>query len=65
MAKKGLLSRFRSDSSDNLSEEENLRKELMELKMQLASGQLTQTHKIKETRRAIAQLKPVLQEEKS
>ena len=46
MAKKGLLSRFRSDSSDNLSEEENLRKELMELKMQLASGQLTQTHKI-------------------
>ena len=33
--------------------------------MQLASGQLTQTHKIKETRRAIAQLKSVLQEEKS
>ena len=54
MAKKGLLSRFRSDSSDSLSEEENLKKELMELKMQLASGQLSQTHKIKETRRAIA-----------
>ena len=26
MAKKGLLSRFRSDSSDNLSEEENLKR---------------------------------------
>ena len=65
MAKKGLLSRFRSDSSDSLSEEENLKKELMELKMQLASGQLSQTHKIKETRRAIAQLKSGVREEKS
>ena len=32
--------------------------------MQLASGQLTQTHKIKETRRAIAQLKSVLKRKK-
>jgi len=63
--KKGLLSNFRSDSSARLSEEEKLRKELMELKMQLASGQLTQTHKIKETRRAIAQLKSISKEEKS
>ena len=60
MAKKGLLSRFRSDSSDSLSEEENLKKELMELKMQLDSGQLSQTHKIKDTRRTIAQLKTVV-----
>ncbi len=65
MAKKGLLSRFRSDSSDSLSEEENLKKELMELKLQLASGKLSQTHKIKETRRAIAQLKSLVREEKS
>ena len=50
---------------ETYTEEENLKKELMELKMQLASGQLSQTHKIKETRRAIAQLKSVVREEKS
>ena len=63
MAKKGLLSRFRSDSSDSLSEEENLKKELMELKIKHSSGQLKETHKIREIRRSIAQLKTLNKEQ--
>ena len=59
MAKKSFLSKLRSGSLSDLDEEQNLRKELMELKIQLSSGQLKETHKIKEIRRAIAQLKTV------
>ena len=62
MAKKSFLSKLRGESLSKLDEEERLRKELMDLKMQHSSGQLKETHKIKETRRAIAQLKTVLNE---
>ena len=62
MAKKSFLSKLRGESLSKLDEEERLRKELMDLKMQHSSGQLKETHKIKETRRAIAQLKTVLDE---
>ena len=49
MAKKEtFLSKIRGDSSISLNEEEMLRKELLDLKMSLASGQLKEIHKIKE-----------------
>ena len=57
MAKKeSFLSKIRGESS-NLNEEEELRKELLDLKISLSSGQLKETHKIKEIRKSIAQLK--------
>jgi len=62
MAKKSFLSKLRRDSLSTMDEEERLRKELMDLKIQLSSGQLKETHKIKETRKAIAQLKTVFYE---
>ena len=57
MAKEGLLDRLRNKSTDVLDEEGNLRKELLELKIKHASGQLKETHKIRQIRRSIAQLK--------
>tara|TARA_B100001105_G_C22172146_1_gene348992 strand:- start:102 stop:311 length:210 start_codon:yes stop_codon:yes gene_type:complete len=62
MAKKSFLSKLRGDSSSVLDEEQRLRKELMDLQIKLSSGQLKETHKIKEARRAVAQLKTVSQE---
>ena len=62
MAKKEtFLSKIRGSSS-SLTEEEKLRKELMDLKMSLSSGQLKETHKIKEIRKSIAQLKTIQRE---
>ena len=62
MAKKeSFLSKIRGESS-NLNEEEELRKELLDLKISLSSGQLKETHKIKEIRKAIAQLKTIQRE---
>ena len=62
MAKKEtFLSKIRG-SSTSLNEEENLRKELMDLKMSLSTGQLKETHKIKEIRKSIAQLKTIQRE---
>jgi len=62
MAKKEtFLSKIRG-SSNSLNEEEKLRKELMDLKMSLSSGQLKETHKIKEIRKSIAQLKTIQKE---
>ena len=62
MAKKEtFLSKIRG-SSNSLNEEEKLRKELMDLKMSLSSGQLKETHKIKEIRKSIAQLKTIQRE---
>ena len=56
MAKKeSFLSKIRGESS-NLNEEEELKKELLDLKISLSSGQLKETHKIKEIRKSIAQL---------
>ena len=62
MAKKeSFLSKIRGESS-NLNEEEELRKELLNLKISLSSGQLKETHKIKEIRKSIAQLKTIQKE---
>tara|TARA_Y100001936_G_scaffold237975_1_gene269256 strand:- start:153 stop:365 length:213 start_codon:yes stop_codon:yes gene_type:complete len=57
MAKESLLSRLRNKSTDIIDEEGKLRKELMELKIQHSSGQLKETHKIRNLRKSIAQLK--------
>ena len=63
MAKKEtFLSKIRGGPSISLNEEEMLRKELLDLKMSLASGQLKEIHKIKEIRKSIAQLKTVQRE---
>ena len=59
--KKSFLSKIRGESS-NLNEEEELRKELLDLKISLSSGQLKETHKIKEIRKSIAQLKTIQKE---
>ena len=62
MAKKeSFLSKIRGESS-NLNEEEELIKELLDLKISLSSGQLNETHKIKEIRKSIAQLKTIQKE---
>jgi len=57
MAKESILSRLRNKPEDSENEEGSLRKELMELRIQHAQGQLKETHKIREVRKAIAQLK--------
>ena len=63
MAKKEtFLSKIRGDSSISLNDEEMLRRELLDLKMSLAAGQLKEIHKIKEIRKSIAQLKTVQRE---
>tara|TARA_Y100000590_G_scaffold121948_1_gene139632 strand:+ start:2148 stop:2363 length:216 start_codon:yes stop_codon:yes gene_type:complete len=63
MAKKeSFLSKIRGDSSSPLDEEERLRKELLDLRISLSSGQLKETHKIKLTRKSIAQLKTIERE---
>ena len=59
--KKSFLSKIRGDTSGSLNEEE-LRKELLDLKISLSSGQLKETHKIKEIRKSIAQLKTIQNE---
>ena len=62
MAKKeSFLSKIRGESS-NVNEEEELRKELLDLRLSLSSGQLKETHKIKEIRKSIAQLKTIRKE---
>ena len=62
MAKKeSFLSKIRGQSS-NLKEEDELRKELLDLKISLSSGQLKETHKIKEIKKSIAQLKTIQKE---
>ena len=62
MAKKSFLSKLRGDSSSVMDEEQRLKKELMDLRIKQSSGQLKEVHKIKETKRAIAQLKTVSNE---
>lgn len=64
MAKKQtFLSKIRGDFDISLNEEEALRKELLDLKISLSSGQLKETHKIKEVRKSIAQLKTIQREQ--
>tara|TARA_Y100001970_G_C14081154_1_gene774778 strand:- start:42 stop:254 length:213 start_codon:yes stop_codon:yes gene_type:complete len=57
MAKESFLSRLRDKSTNVNDEEGQLRKELMDLRVQHAGGQLKETHKIREIRKSIAQLK--------
>ena len=64
MAKENLLSRLRTKSTVATDEEEKLRKELMELRIQHSAGQLKETHKIREIRKSIAQLKTLNKETK-
>ena len=64
MAKESLLSKLRNKSTDVNDEEGKLRKELMELRFQHNSGQLKETHKIREIRKSIAQLKTLNNEAK-
>ena len=64
MAKESLLERLRSKPTEAPDEEGKLRKELMELRIQHSSGQLKETHKIREIRRSIAQLKTLNNEKK-
>ena len=64
MAKESLLSRLSSKTADVSDEEGKLRKELMELKIQHSSGQLKESHKIREIRKSIAQLKTLNNEAK-
>ena len=64
MAKESLLDRLRSKPTEAPDEEGKLRKELMELRIQHSSGQLKETHKIREIRMSIAQLKTLDNEKK-
>ena len=63
MAKESILSRLRSKPEEVGDEEGKLLKELMELRVQNAQGQLKETHKIKEIRKSIAQLKTLSKEQ--
>ena len=63
MAKESILSILRSKPEDVADEEGKLLKELMELRVQNAQGQLKETHKIREIRRSIAQLKTLSKEQ--
>ena len=63
MAKESLLDRIRNRPTDVLDEEGKLRKELLELRIKHSSGQLKETHKIREIRRSIAQLKTLNREQ--
>ena len=63
MAKESFLDKLRNKSTDVTDEEGKLRKELLELKIKQSSGQLKETHKIKEIRRSIAQLKTLNREQ--
>ena len=62
MAKESFLDKLRNKSTDVTDEEGKLRKELLELKIKHSSGQLKETHKIREIRRSIAQLKTLNKE---
>lgn len=63
MAKESILSRLRSRPEEVTDEEGKLLKELMELRVQNAQGQLKETHKIREIRKSIAQLKTLSKEQ--
>jgi len=56
-------SEFREKNLDELKDELlRLRKEAFSLRMQRASGQLPQSHLLKETRRDIARVKTIMKE---
>ena len=63
MAKESILSRLRSKPENSSDEEEKLLQELMELRVKQSQGQLKETHKIREVRKSIAQLKTLSKEQ--
>ena len=63
MPKESILSRLRSKPEEAADEEGKFQKELMELRVQNAQGQLKETHKIREIRKSIAQLKTLSKEQ--
>ena len=63
MAKESILSRLRSKPENFSDEEEKLLQELMELRVKQSQGQLKETHKIREVRKSIAQLKTLFKEQ--
>jgi large subunit ribosomal protein L29 len=63
MAKESILSRLRNKPEEVADEEGKLLKELMELRVKNAQGQLKETHKIREIRKSIAQLKTLSKEQ--
>ena len=63
MAKESILSRLRSKPENSSGEEEKLLQELMELRVKQSQGQLKETHKIREVRKSIAQLKTLFKEQ--
>ena len=62
MADDKFLAKLREGKTNLVEEEEKYQKELMELKFKLSSGQLKETHKIKDLRRSIAKLKTLKRE---
>ena len=62
MADNKFLAKLREGKTNLVEEEEKYQKELMELKFKLSSGQLKETHKIKDLRRSIAKLKTLKRE---
>ena len=64
MDDKSFLEKLRKKKTDFPDEEKKLLKELMELKIRNLSGQLKETHKIKQIRKSIARLKTVTNENK-
>ena len=54
---------LREKSVDELNEELlNLKREHFNLRMQIGSGQLAETHRLKEVRRSVARVKTILTE---
>ena len=65
MAKEGLLERLRKKGGNTSTEEENLRKELMDLRFKLSTGQLRETHKIKIIKKDLAKIETLKNEDLS
>ena len=65
MAKEGLLARLRKKGENTSTEEENLRKELMDLRFKLSTGQLRETHKIKIVKKDLAKIETLKNEDLS
>ena len=65
MAKEGLLTRLRKKGENTSTEEENLRKELMDLRFKLSTGQLRETHKIKIIKKDLAKIETLKNEDSS
>ena len=65
MAKEGLLARLRKKGENTSTEEENLRKELVDLRFKLSTGQLRETHKIKIVKKDLAKIETLKNEDSS